>query len=50
MEMKKYTTPEMEVIKLSTQRAVLQALSGGNGSGSTPDVPVVIGGEGEIPE
>ena len=27
-----YKTPEMEVIKLSVQKAVLQALSGGGGS------------------
>lgn len=40
MEMKKYMTPEMEVIKLNVQRAVLQAISG---SGETP------GGGGEIP-
>ena len=40
MEMKKYMTPEMEVIKLSVQKAVLQAISG---SGETP-----VGG-GEIP-
>ena len=33
MEMKKYMTPELEVIKLSAQRAVLQAISGG---GETP--------------
>lgn len=30
-----YKAPEMEVIKLSVQKAVLQALSGG--SGSTPN-------------
>ena len=33
MEMKEYKTPAMEVIKLSVQKAVLQAISG---SGSTP--------------
>ena len=40
MEMKKYMTPEMEVIKLSVQKAVLQPVSG---TGETP------GGGGEIP-
>jgi hypothetical protein len=47
MEMKKYMTPDMEVIKLSVQRSVLQALSG-NGSGSTPDTnqePIEVGGD-----
>ena len=34
MEMKEYLTPEMEVIKLSVSRAVLQAVSGG---GETPE-------------
>lgn len=40
MEMKEYMTPEMEVIKLSVQNAVLQPVSG---TGETP------GGGGEIP-
>ena len=43
MEMKEYMTPEMEVIKLSVQRAVLQAISG---SGETPGGGSEIPGEG----
>ena len=50
MEMKKYMTPEMEVIKLSVQKSVLQAISG-EGSGSTAsEIPVETGGSGEVPD
>lgn len=45
MEMKEYKTPVMEVIKLSAQRAVLQAVSG---SGSTPPVSGEDGGKDEF--
>ena len=43
MEMKEYKTPEMEVIKLSVQKAVLQAISG---SGETPSCGNEIPGAG----
>ena len=43
MEMKKYMTPELEVIKLNVQKAVLQAISGG---GETPTGGSEIPGEG----
>jgi hypothetical protein len=46
MEMKKYMTPEMEVIEIKAQNALL-AISG-NGGGSEPDPnqdPTPIGGD-----
>lgn len=46
MEMKKYMTPEMEVIEVKAQNALL-AISG-SGSGSTPDPnqePEEVGGD-----
>ena len=51
MEMKKYNTPEMEVIKLSVQRAVLQPSSfTDDGTGSTPSGEISTGGSGEVPD
>jgi hypothetical protein len=44
-----YIAPEMEVIKLSAQRAVLQAVSG-DGGGSTPGGGIISGGDGPIEE
>ncbi len=45
MEMKEYMTPAMEVIKLSAQRAVLQAVSG---AGTTPPISDEDGGKDEF--
>ena len=43
----KYIAPELEVIKLSAQRAVLQSVSG-EGSGSTPSTEIISGGDGPV--
>ena len=45
----KYIAPELEVIKLSVQRAVLQPQSViGEGSGSTPSDEIISGGDGPV--
>ena len=47
MKKTEYIAPELEVIKLSAQRAVLQAVSG-EGSGSTPGGEIISGGDGPV--
>ena len=47
MEMKKYMTPEMVVMEMKLNNALLTM---SDGAGSTPSGPVVVGGEGEIEE
>lgn len=44
-----YIAPEMEVIKLATQKAVLQALSGGGGSTPTTGGPANLDDPDDMP-
>ena len=44
-----YKTPEMDVIKLSVQKAVLQALSGGGGSTPVSGGSAEPGNEDDLP-
>lgn len=49
MKKTEYMAPEMEVIKLAAQRAVLQALSGGGGSTPISGGSAEPGNEDDLP-